>query len=124
MKHNRISVCLAAETLNAYAKALKDDYNIECVHQRPRSPATNMLDLGVWMAFQHVVKKMHFKKRKEAEALCKTVNVAWKQLDPVKLGNVYKRWKLVLDLIIEDKGGNAKVESKRVSRGGGGRERC
>ena len=72
-----------------------------------------MLDLGVWMAFQNVVEKMHFKKRKEAEALCGTVREAWKQLDPVKLENVYNRWKMVLDLIIEDEGGNAKVESKR-----------
>ena len=72
-----------------------------------------MLNLGVWMAFQNVVKKMHFKKRKEAEALCKTVNQAWKQLEPVKLESVYNRWKMVLDLIIEDEGGNAKVESKR-----------
>jgi len=35
------------EVVDAYVKALKDDYNVECVHQRPRSPATNMLDLGV-----------------------------------------------------------------------------
>ena len=43
------------EVVSAYVKALKDDYNVECVHQQPRSPATNMLDLGIWMAFQNVV---------------------------------------------------------------------
>ena len=31
----------------------------------------------------------------------------------MKLKNVYRRWKLVLDLIIEDEGRNAKVKSKR-----------
>ena len=31
----------------------------------------------------------------------------------IKLENVYERWKLVLDLIIEDKGGDRLIESKR-----------
>ena len=49
------------EVVVAYVKALQDNYNIECVHQRPRSPVTNMLDLGVWMVFQNVVEKMHLR---------------------------------------------------------------
>ena len=31
----------------------------------------------------------------------------------IKLENVYERWKLVLDLIIEDNGGDRLIKSKR-----------
>ena len=96
-----------------YVKTLKDDWNVICVHQRPRSPATNMLDLGIWMAIQSVVEKLHFGCMKENNALARTVDKAWEELEPVKLTNVFNRWKLVLDLIIDDEGGNRKVESKR-----------
>ena len=101
------------EAVDAYVKYLADEWNVICIHQRPRSPATNMLDLGVWMAFQSVVEKAHHRHRKEKEALCRTVEKAWEDLDPIKLTNVYNRWKMVLDLIIEDNGGDALVESKR-----------
>ena len=37
------------EVVDAYIKALEVDNNVMCVHQRPCSPATNILDLGVWM---------------------------------------------------------------------------
>ena len=65
------------------------------------------------MYFQPVVKKEHFRLRKELKALCRTVDRAWDTLEAIKLENVYNRWKIVLDLIIEDGGGNSKVESKR-----------
>ena len=38
---------------------LEKDWNVICIHKRPHSPATNMLDLGVWMALQSVVEKLH-----------------------------------------------------------------
>ena len=56
---------------------------------------------------------MHHRKRTEKAALCRTVESAWKDFQPIKLTNVYRRWKLVLDLIIEDNGGDALVESRR-----------
>ena len=34
--------------INNYVTALKDGYQVECVHQTPRSPFTNVLDIGVW----------------------------------------------------------------------------
>ena len=43
------------EVVNVYVKGLKGAFNIICFHQWPRSPATNMLDLGVWTALQDVV---------------------------------------------------------------------
>ena len=101
------------ECVDAYKHMLYEEYNVVCVHQCPRSPATNMLDLGVWMALQSVVEKLHFKKRNEKEALARTVRKGWDDLEDIKLANVWERWKLVLDLIIADNGGNSKVESKR-----------
>ena len=92
---------------------LKDEYNVICVHQRPRSPATNMLDLGVWMALQSVVEKMHHGQRQELSSLCHTATRAWGELDHIKLNNVYERWMLVLDLILKDNGGDKYVESNR-----------
>lgn len=101
------------DIVDMYARKLKDDWNVICVHQRLRSPVTNMLDLGVWMAFQNVVERLHFRHQIELQALARTVTRLWDELDPVKLTNVYNRWKLVLDLIIEDEGGDRLIESRR-----------
>ena len=100
--------------VDEYVAMLEEVYNVVCIHQRPRSPAINLLVLGVWMALQSVVERMHFHKHKEAAALAATVEMSWEALEPIKLVNVYKRWKKVLKLIIEDEGGDRLVESKRV----------
>ena len=97
----------------AYVKMLADDFNVICIHQCPRSPATNMLDLGAWMAMQSVVEKEHYGLRKNPDALWRTMQRAWEILLPQKLANIYARWKLILDLIIEDKGGDRLIESRR-----------
>ena len=101
------------EAIDAYVALLKEKHNVVCVFQCPRSPATNMLDLGVWMAFQSVVEKLHLSMRQEVRALCNTVDRAWDELDATKLRNVYERWKLVLDLIIKDEGGDRYIEANR-----------
>lgn len=99
--------------VDAYVKALADDYNVVCIHQRPRSPSTNMLDLGAWMALQSIVEKHHFKQRREVNALWRTVEKGWESLEPIKLTNIWNRWRLVLNLIIEDEGGNRLVDARR-----------
>ena len=58
------------EVVDQYVKDLEEKWNVRCIHQRPRSPATNMLDLGVWMALQNVVEKLHFQKRRR-RILCR-----------------------------------------------------
>ena len=55
-----------------YVSLLKREYNVICVHQRPHSPATNMLNLGVWMATQSVVEKLHFQNHTHAKSLWRT----------------------------------------------------
>ena len=63
------------------------NHNVICIHQRPRSPKSNMLD--------------------------RTVDAAWTDLEQVKLENIWNPWRLVLGLIIDDGDGNRLVESKR-----------
>ena len=46
--------------VDVYVKALRDNWNAICTHQYTCSPATNMLDLGDWMALQNVVEKIHY----------------------------------------------------------------
>ena len=65
------------------------------------------------MAFQNVVEKLYFRQRTEVKALVNTANNAWDSLEPIKLENVCNQWKMVLDLIIKDRGGDGKIESKR-----------
>ena len=72
-----------------------------------------MLDLGAWMAIQNVIEKLSFGKRKDKEVLASTVEKAWDQFEETKLTNIWHRWRLVLDLIIEDEGGDRLVESRR-----------
>ena len=49
----------------------------------------------------------------ELKALANSVNKAWDELEPIKLENIYNRWKTVLDLIIKEEGGDGNIESKR-----------
>ena len=58
-----------------------------------------------------MVERLHLFKRQEVGALCNTVDKAGGKLDATKLRNVYKRWKLVLDLIIKDDGGDRYIEA-------------
>ena len=111
--NNAISHGKNEAVVDVYVKAARDDLNVICFHQHPHSPVTNILDLGVWIALQNVVEKLHLRKRIEPEALCNIVEEAWKKLDPIKLQNVYDHWKMVLDLMIEDNGGDMLAELKR-----------
>ena len=49
----------------------------------------------------------------KVKALCNTVDRAWEDMDATKLRNVFERWKLVLDLIIKDDGGDRYIEANR-----------
>ena len=100
-----------SETVDKYVAMLKTYYNVICIHQHPRSPARNMLNLRVWMALKSVVEKLHFHQQNEIGALCRTVTRACEELNAIKLTNVYERWKMVLDLILKDDGGDRFIKS-------------
>ena len=72
-----------------------------------------MLDLGVWMALQSVVEKLHRSQWQELNALCSTAEKAWEEFYMVRLTNVYERWKMVLDLILKDNDGDKFIETNR-----------
>ena len=100
--------------IESYSKTLLDDYNIEIIFQIPRSPYTNVLDLGVWMSLQAAVERQHYLKRCNADALVNSVMKTWNEghLDH-SITKVFNRIKPVLCNILEAKGGNDLVEMKR-----------
>jgi hypothetical protein len=102
------------EGKDEYEKILKKDYNVILTWQVPNSPETNMLDLGAWMTIQSVVEELHRQRLMNENALAATVVQAFDEFDGhTKLAAIAARWELVLDLIIEDNGGNDLVETKR-----------
>ena len=97
-----------------YINILKVDFNVIVAWQVPQSPETNMLDLGAWMTIQSVVEKLHRQRPMNNDALADTVFQAFDEFDGyTKLAAIGTRWKTVLDLIIDDKGGNDLVETRR-----------
>ena len=95
-----------------FVKTLKEKYNVVVVWQVPRSPETNLLDLGVWMSFQSLVERLHRFQLMEPNVLNRTVMKAWIVYSGyTKLKEVDDRWKEVLALIIKDDGSNALVET-------------
>jgi hypothetical protein len=59
-----------------YIELLKA-FQVEGIWQVPRSPETNMLDLGVWMSIQSAVMKVHYGRRCHNDAPAKIVEDAW-----------------------------------------------
>ena len=102
------------EAIHSYTKSLKDEYKIQIIFQVPRSPYTNVLDLGVWMSLQAAVERQHYLKRCNANALVNSVMKTWTEghLNH-SIVKVFKRLKPVLCNILEAKGGNEFVEMKR-----------
>jgi hypothetical protein len=102
------------EAIEEYTKILKEEFNIEIVHQVPRSPETNCLDLGIWCCLQWAVDKLMRGRRGDVYALNKGVYEAWNTTNlEGAFSNVWKRLGRVLHLIEEDNGGNDLVEGKR-----------
>ena len=96
-----------------YTDILKG-FNVEVIWQVPRSPETNMLDLGVWMSIQSAVMKVHYGRKCHHDALAKSVEDAWSRyLSQEAFYNVHRRLRVVLVCIVDDDGGNRLVESKR-----------
>ena len=102
------------DCIEEYTNLLKEKYNIIIIHQEPRSPETNCLDLGIWNSFQSLVENMQIKKRTDVKALVGTVEQAWYSYftDDI-FQKVYKRWQQVLEIIICDEGNNKNVDKHR-----------
>ena len=102
------------EAIEQYVRRLKDEFNVETIFQVPRSPYTNVLDLGVWCSLQARVEKEHKGRRCEVNALSKSVMETWTNghLNTM-ITSVFKRLRNVLVMIHEAKGKNDLVETKR-----------
>jgi hypothetical protein len=101
------------DAINEYTQAMRT-FNVQLIWQVPRSPETNMLDLGVWMSIQSAVTKVQRMRRCHHEVLAKSVRDAWEnKLSGRAFSNVYQRLRVVLSCIVDDCGGNALVEEKR-----------
>ena len=96
-----------------YTQHLLDRHNIIIIHQSPRSPEVNALDLGLWRSLQSGVGKLHRDKRADPNIIATSVEQAWADLPSQTVANVFGRIPTVLELIAEDGGGNAKVEERR-----------
>merc|ERR1712183_621252 len=92
------------ETVKLYTEMLKTKYNIIIIHQVPRSPYTNLLDLGVWCSLQAAVEKEQYMKRTDVSALVNSVRNVWdtRPLDVV-IGKVWARMNKVLRLLVDGK---------------------
>ena len=93
--------------------ACKEKYNVIVVFQPPRSPESNACDLGFWRSLQSHVEKLHYRRRSENDALARTVMDAWAEYPAEKLTRIFDRLPKVMQLIIDDDGGNEQVEVRR-----------
>ena len=96
-----------------YTQLLIDWHNVHVIHQSPRSPDVNALDLGLWRSLQRGVEKRHRDKRADPNIIADSVNEAWRKLPSQTVANVFGRIPIVLELIAEDGGGNGKVNERR-----------
>ena len=98
---------------------LEEKYNLKTIFQIPRSPYTNVLDLGEWSSIQAKVEKEHFGKRYEVKALANSLMDTWEKGDlNDTITSVFKQLKRVLAFIIEAKEKNNLVEEKNEERNG------
>jgi len=99
--------------IDEYTAELLEQFNVQILHQVPRSPEVNALDLGLWMSLQSRVEKQHYDKTSDADTLAKTVDEAWNDLPIRTITNVFNRIPVVQNLIIEHQGENDLVETLR-----------
>jgi hypothetical protein len=103
-----------AEAWETFTNSLTTKYKVKKIRQCPRSPETNVLDLGIWLSIQAAVEKRMHLRRGDKEALANATTEAWKyHLSVESFTRVCDRLRNVLALIAEDNGGNALVEEKR-----------
>ena len=83
------------------------DFNIKLVFQVPRTPHSNVLDLGICCGLQADVEKTYYMRRYTVDTLFRSVYETWEKegLNEI-ITKAFNRSKIVLVLIIDDDGGN------------------
>ena len=106
------------DAVDQYTKELLDKHNIEIIQQVPRSPETNVLDLGIWMSLQSAVKKEHRGQKNDANALDKTVMKVWANVASKEAFlNVFGKLPVMYNNVKRSRGGNNLVETRRGKAG-------
>jgi len=106
------------EAVSQYTEDLKNKYKIEIVQQVPRSPETNVLDLGIWMSLQSAVEKEHRGQKCDANALDGTVMRVWENVaSEDAFRNVFGKLPVIYHNIKTSGGGNNTVETNRGKAG-------
>jgi hypothetical protein len=100
-------------TICEYKTLLLEQYNVILLYQGLHSPEMNALNLGLWRSLQSEVEKLHRDKRTDANAIANSVQQAWNHLPSEKIARVFSRIPIVLELIVEDQGGNDLIEGHR-----------
>jgi hypothetical protein len=81
--------------------------------QPPCSPELNALDLGIWMSLQSAVKCRHRNRRRDAEALTRTVKEAYNNLPLEMITKVFDRLPIVWEIILASNGDHVNVKERR-----------
>ena len=103
------------DIITQYTLNLKVKYNVTIIHQVPRSPYCNALDLGVWCLLQASVEKTHFMRR--CNTVVRLVYETWSTVQmSLVISNVFTKLQNVICLINEGDGGNDLVEENRGPR--------
>ena len=103
--------------IEEYKNNLRDNYNIEIIWQVPRSPYTNVLDLGIWILLQARVKREHYLKRCTVDALVHSVETIWRSSDLNNvMTKVFKKLGVVFCNILKANGRNNLVEDNRSTK--------
>jgi hypothetical protein len=106
------------KAIKKYTDILKTEFHTEIIHQVPRSPETNVLDLGIWCSLQWAVDTLMRGKRGDMEAQVQGGAAVWDGVGLIAaFGNVWNHLGRVLHLIEEDKGSNELVEKNTESIG-------
>ena len=74
--------------IEAYKSSLQTEHNVIVINQPPRSPDSNVLDLGLWMAIQSNVDYIH-QTTISTDSVAKATQKAWSQLSKEIIGNVF-----------------------------------
>jgi hypothetical protein len=75
--------------IEAYKSSLQTEHNVIVINQPPRSPDSNVLDLGLWMAIQSNVDYIHQTMTISTDSVAKATQKAWSQLSKEIIGNVF-----------------------------------
>ena len=106
------------DCVKEYTRILSKDYNIQIIQQVPRSPETNVLDLGIWMSLQSAVESKHWGKCNNAETLHATVTEVWADVASADaFENVFNKLPNIYHNICSNLGGNDLVEANCGKKG-------